>query len=107
MGNHLGCHYHSRCTQYHSIGQPGIPQIFGYTPDELVGQDASVVQPIHLREAYRYNLNRYQHSHANSHPGVDWHSIETLALHKSGKEIPVELAFSHMSMSSEDWYVGF
>lgn len=89
------------------FANPASAQLFGYTPDELVGQDTSIVQPVQLRETYRQNLERYQRYHEKTRRGVTWHSIETLALHKSGKEVPVELAFSHMAMSGEDWYVGF
>ncbi len=89
------------------FSNPAALQIFGYAPEELIGQDASILQPVHSRETYSHTLNRYQHSLENSNLGVYWHPIETLAQHKSGKIIPVELAFSHMKMSTEDWYVGF
>lgn len=89
------------------FANPASAQLFGYSPTELVGQDTSIVQPEHLRETYRKNLESYRRHKEKSRRGVNWHSIDTLALQKSGREIPVELTFSQMTLSSESWYVGF
>ena len=91
------------------FANPAARQLFGYEPEDLVGKDATMVQPVHLRDVHRQNLDLYL-SNRSEQAGIhdsDWRTIETLALHKMGTEIPVELTFSRMRISTEDWYVGF
>ncbi len=91
------------------FANPAVREIFGYAPEELIGQDAMIVQPVHLREVHRENLALYL-ANRRQQGGIhdsEWRTIETLALHQTGKEIPVELTFSRMRNSADDWYVGF
>ncbi|MBP9713646.1 MAG: EAL domain-containing protein [Sterolibacterium sp.] len=91
------------------FANPAVSHIFGFPPEELLGQDATIVQPVHLREVHRENLAIYlasRDAQAGPHDS-DWRTLETLALHRSGREIPVELTFSRVRISTEDWYVGF
>lgn len=38
---------------------PAVAEIFGYKPEEIVGQNVAIIQPERLREAHRQGLGRF------------------------------------------------
>ena len=73
---------------------PAVADVFGYRPEELVGQNIAVIQPERLREAHRRGLERYLATGAKK---LNWRATEALGLHRQGHEFPIEIAFSHLS----------
>ncbi len=86
------------------FANPACFDIFGYTDKELFGQNISMLQPPRLHGAQRESLTQLQNP---QNAGVQWSSAETTALHKSGREIPVEASFAKMQTSLMTGYVGF
>ncbi len=83
---------------------PAAEAIFGYAKGELIGQPVSVLQPERLRAAHEQGFARYL---ANGQQrSAAWQSMEVRVLRKDGSELPVELSFTHLRLSSEEWFAG-
>jgi PAS domain S-box-containing protein len=72
---------------------PAILPVLGYLPDEVIGQRLAMLQPERLRGAHRHGFSRYL---ASGERRLDWRAVEVTALHRDGREIPVEISFSDM-----------
>ena len=83
---------------------PAVESIFGYRPGELVGQNIEVLQPERLRAVHRAGFARYL---ASGRRTINWKAVEIPALHKDGRELPVELSFSHIQLSDTEWFAAF
>jgi diguanylate cyclase (GGDEF)-like protein/PAS domain S-box-containing protein len=66
-------------------------QLFGYTADDALGKPLSMIIPERLRAAHNAGLARAVQSGRARLAG---HSVDILALHASGSEIPVDLSLS-------------
>lgn len=83
---------------------PAIERIFGYQADELVGQPMSVLIPERFRAAHRAGVERYL---ATGRRNIPWSGVELPALTKSGREIPVEIAFGEYEEGGQHVFAGF
>jgi two-component system sensor kinase len=64
--------------------------IFGYTIAEMLGQNLTMLMPERFRSAHKAGMARYL---ATGQRKLTWEVVNLPGLHKSGKEIPLELAF--------------
>ena len=78
--------------------------IFGHTPEALVGADMDLLQPEASRQAHRDGVARYLRTGSKK---LDWRSIDVQGLHRDGHEIPLEVAFSHLEHDGEHQFAGF
>jgi diguanylate cyclase (GGDEF)-like protein/PAS domain S-box-containing protein len=83
---------------------PAVSAMLGYALIDLQGKDLSVIQPERLRHAHGHGMQRYM---ATGQRRVDWRSSETMALHSSGREVPVELTFTELKNGKERSFVAF
>ena len=83
---------------------PAVSDVFGYRPQELIGEDIGIIQPERLREAHRRGLERYL---ATGERRLNWRATEALGLHRHGHEFPIEIAFSHLSHDEGDYFAAF
>ena len=60
---------------------PAVTDVFGYHPEELVGQPIGVIQPPRLREAHRRGLERYLKTGRKK---LNWRATEAVGLVSSG-----------------------
>jgi PAS domain S-box-containing protein len=65
-------------------------EIFGYAPTDLIGQPLTVLMPPHVREPHRAGLRRFLQTKERRIP---WNGVALPGLHRSGREIPVEVSF--------------
>jgi PAS domain S-box-containing protein len=86
------------------FANPGVRQLFGYSPDELDGRPLALLQPEGAYAAHRAAMQRYLDTHERT---PDWGSAETLARHRSGRVFPVEMTFSELQLDGEPHFVGF
>ena len=86
------------------FANPASLATFGYEPQQLVGQTLAVIQPDYLRRPHAEGLHRYM---ATGERRLDWRGTETLGRHQSGREFPVELVFSEISVNGKRGFVGF
>jgi len=82
---------------------PATEQIFGYTADELLGQKLTMLMPERFRERHLTGLKHYLETGKRT---KEWRSIEYPGLHKSGKEIPLEISYSEFVKAGERIFMG-
>ena len=92
---------HDNRIQY---ANPATLPILGYQPDELIGADLALLQPAHLRERHREGLKRYLSTRKRK---LNWHAVQTTALHRNGHSLPVEISFSHSQIGDRSLFAGF
>lgn len=74
---------------------PALASMFGYAPNELVGESIKRLMPSPDREQHDGYLERYRQTGVKKVLGV---SRETLGLRKDGTTIPIELTTSEMQV---------
>jgi diguanylate cyclase (GGDEF)-like protein/PAS domain S-box-containing protein len=78
-------------------------KIFGYTVTEMVGQKLKILMPEHLRKTHEDSIKRYLETGKRR---IRWEAVETLGLHKSGKEIPLEISFGEFKKNGRHFFTG-
>ena len=80
-------------------------QIFGYPRDEAVGRllDELIIPDRH-REAHRQGMDRFRESGVGRVLGKH---LELPALHKSGREFPMEVAITHLETEQGSYFTAF
>ncbi len=76
------------------FANPAVTNIFGYAPEEIVGQNVAMIQPERLREGHRRGMGRFLASGTRT---LNWKAVEAIGLHRDGHEFPIEIAFTHLS----------
>ena len=69
---------------------PATERVFGYEPEELVGQSLTRLIPERMRGAHDAGIARYVRTGRRNIP---WTGVQLPALTKDGREIPVEISF--------------
>jgi PAS domain S-box-containing protein len=82
---------------------PAAEQIFGYTQDEMLGQPLTMLMPDHLRPMHQTALKRYLDT---SQKHMAWQAVEVSGLHKSGREIPLEISFGEFKKDGQRTFTG-
>jgi len=82
---------------------PATEQIFGYTSGEMVGAGLPMLMPEYLRHLHKAGFGRYI-STGEKH--LAWDAIELPGLHKSGREIPLELSFGEFTRNDRRYFTG-
>ncbi len=79
-------------------------QTFGWTRDEAIGRDlAETIIPIAFREAHNRGMERFHRTGAA--PVVN-KRLELTALHKSGREFPIEITVTSPTRVEGGWVFG-
>ncbi|MCI0746590.1 MAG: SpoIIE family protein phosphatase [Verrucomicrobia subdivision 3 bacterium] len=86
------------------FANPAVTTVFGYSPEEIIGQNVAKLQPVRLRGQYLAAVKRYL---ASGVKRLNWRAVETLGLRKDAAEIPIEISFSAMDLGGEPRFVGF
>jgi PAS domain S-box-containing protein len=86
-------------TQQIVMINPAAAQLVGYRVDELLGRPLAMLIPERFREQHLRNLRALGESERTSVPMSTRPSL--LALHASGREIPVEAAVSHVHIDGQ------
>ena len=81
-----------------------VERMFGFTPEELIGQPLERIVPERYREAHRRGIQRYL---ATRERHIPWTGMELPALHKDGHEFPVEISFGEYTSGDETIFTGF
>jgi PAS domain S-box-containing protein len=83
---------------------PAVKDVFGYAPEEVIGQNLTMLQPERLRGVHHAGLERYLRTGIKR---SNWRATETVGRRKDGAEIPIEVSFSDMDLDGERRFVGF
>lgn len=81
-----------------SLWNPGAEAMFGYLADEMVGKPIELIVPDRLKEQHRAGLARYRASGQGAVIDSSL-AVELPALHKSGREITVELMLNRIEQA--------
>src|SRR5436190_8980393 len=73
------------------FANPAVKEVFGYAPEEVIGQGLSVLLPERLRTAPLAGFERYLSAGVTK---LNLRGVETAGLRKDGTEIPIEVSFS-------------
>jgi diguanylate cyclase (GGDEF)-like protein/PAS domain S-box-containing protein len=82
---------------------PATEQIFGYTPDEVIGRNVSMLMPEPTHSEHDHYMSSYCKTGVKKIMGI---GRQVEALHKSGKQFPAELAISEMHVHGERLFTG-
>ncbi len=77
--------------------------IFGYTIDEMLNQDLTMLMPDYLRRLHHAGIARYVET-GERH--ISWDGMELPGLHKEGHEIPLEISFSEFTRHGQRFFTG-
>jgi PAS domain S-box-containing protein len=83
---------------------PAAGALFGYAPEELVGQPLTILMPEELRVAHRTGIAAYLESGTRRLP---WRGIELPGLHRSGRRVPLEITFAEARDDERVFFAGF
>jgi PAS domain S-box-containing protein len=86
------------------FANPAVKEVFGYAPEEVIGQGLALLLPQHLRAPQLAGLEQLL---AAGTAKLNLRGVETGGLRKDGAEIPIEVSFSDMFLQGERRFVGF
>jgi PAS domain S-box-containing protein len=78
-------------------------RIFGYRVEELVGQQLTMLMPDYLRPVHMQAMHRYLETGKRHLP---WEQVELPGLHKSGKEVCLEISFGEFVADGRRIFTG-
>lgn len=78
-------------------------RLFGYQPDEIIGQNITRLMPAQHRHHHENGMSRFLRTEQSSIIGQP---VELEALHKSGQIIPIELTLSAFKWEEQYFFTG-
>ena len=79
-------------------------RIFGYDSTELIGKPLTMLMPEFIRKVHETGFRRYLDTGVRH---MNWKGTEVIALHKNGKEFPVEISIGELTRSGRRMFTGF
>jgi two-component system, cell cycle sensor histidine kinase and response regulator CckA len=70
-----------------------VERIFGYTPDELMGQKVAMLMPTALKPLHQHSVSQSQELGENKQ---QWSGVEIVGQHKLGYKIPLEISYGEL-----------
>ena len=86
------------------FGNPAVKDVFGYTPEEIVGLNFSQLLPERPGGRAPGRLDQYLQDSVRKHNSQ---AIEAIGRKKNGAEFPIEISYSDMELNGERHFVGF
>ncbi len=88
------------------FANPATYPVFGYVPEELVGQNLAMLLP---EESQKARSDLVQMLHSSVREAGDRHRrvMETLGQRKDGTRVIIEIAFNDMEFQHKRWFVVF
>jgi PAS domain S-box-containing protein len=85
------------------FANPGTHRVFGYGPDELLGQPLTNLMPPDLREHHRSGVRRFL---ATGQRHLRWEGVELVGLRKDGSVVPLEITMGTFVRGGVPYFVG-
>jgi PAS domain S-box-containing protein len=82
---------------------PAAERTFGYEPGTLAGTHMTALMPDYLRRLHEEGMRRYMETGVKH---VSWDGVELPGLHKSGREIPLEVSFGEFALGGRRYFTG-
>ena len=80
-----------------------IKKMFGYDPEELVGESLTTIMPERFQDAHRAAIERYIETGERT---LDWSGIELPAEHRDGHEVQVSITFEEYEYGGQNVFSG-
>jgi PAS domain S-box-containing protein len=77
--------------------------VFGYTRQEMVGAELTMLMPVYLRHRHHAGFARYKQTRERH---ISWDAIELPGLHKDGHEVPLEISFGEFVRNDRRFFTG-
>ncbi len=86
------------------FANPAVREVFGYTVEEVIGQQIGMLMPERLRSGPLAGFDKFLRG---GNARVRLHAVETAGRRKDGTEIPIEVSFGDMVLHEQPRLVGF
>jgi PAS domain S-box-containing protein len=78
-------------------------RIFGYGAGEMLGSRLTMLMPEYMRRLHEEGMGRYLET-GEKH--ISWAGVELPGLHRSGREIPLEVSFGEFVLGGRRYFTG-
>jgi PAS domain S-box-containing protein len=85
------------------FANPATHRVFGYGPDELIGQPITSLMPSDLRQSHRQGVTRFL---ATGERRLRWEGVELVGLRKDGAVVPLEITMGTFVRDGVPYFVG-
>jgi len=85
------------------IVNPAAEKIFGYSTDEMLGRQLTMLMPQYHRHLHREGIARYLQT---GHRHLEWGAVQLPGLHKDGNEISLEISFLEFNKDGQRFFTG-
>lgn len=82
---------------------PAAERIFGYEAVEMLGAPLTMLMPDYLRRLHEEGMQRYVETSVRH---ISWGGVELPGLHKSGREVPLEISFGEFKLDGQRYFTG-
>jgi two-component system, LuxR family, sensor kinase FixL len=82
---------------------PSAGRLFGYSEEEVIGKNVSLLMPSPYREQHDGYIDRYRHTGERKIIGI---GREVVGLCKDGRTFPIRLAVGEMSIEGQAKFIG-
>lgn len=82
---------------------PAVEDIFGYPPEELVGERLTLVMPDELADRHLRGIRRYLRTGERD---LDWSHVELPGRRRDGSEVPLAISFSEFEHNGDRYFTG-
>ncbi|MCP9495213.1 MAG: PAS domain S-box protein [Pyrinomonadaceae bacterium MAG19_C2-C3] len=82
---------------------PAAERIFGYSRQEMLGRSLTILIPDTMRQRHEDGVRRYL---ATGRRHIPWDGYELPGLHKSGREIALEISFGEFTRENRHYFTG-
>ncbi len=79
-------------------------ELLGYRPEELIGQSLTTIIPDRMKAQHEKGMAKYV---GTGERNLNWNEILLPALHKSGREVALKLAFGQFWRNGKRVFTGF
>ncbi len=80
-----------------------VARVFGYSSSELVGRKITALMPEPLRQRHEEGMRRYLETGVKL---LSWDAVSFSGLHKSGREISLEISFAESRVGERRLFTG-
>lgn len=85
------------------VVNPATERIFGYSMDEMLGRQLTMLMPEYYRHLHRRGIGNYLMT-GKRH--VEWGAVQVPGLHRSGREIPLNISFLEFVRNGQRFFTG-
>ncbi len=89
------------------FANPAVRLVFGYAPEELVGQNLTLLLPEESHSSGAIGVMHTIHSGVGERNEKHRRVMETFGARKDGARVVIEIAFNDMEFQNKRWFVAF